>query len=224
MASLITANKDWNEALIQTEFCRADADCILGIPLSRTDGKDTLIWHFKKNGRFTVKSAYSLACDMRMEGNCSQLGRSWKFIWSLKAPPKVVLFAWRCALEALPITVNLKRRGVLVNEGCGGCTTEKEDVLHVLWYCSFGRLVWVISGLPWKALLCNSSGTEEWFRSVFGELDRPSWDFFLSVCWALWGMKNRRIFEVRLKMSSSQRGAFVGISGFSLIWSNHVWS
>ncbi|KAL0401240.1 UNVERIFIED_CONTAM: hypothetical protein Slati_4153900 [Sesamum latifolium] len=73
-----------------------------------------------------------VACDMRIGGSCPQLGRSWSFIWSSKALPKVMLFAWKCAMEPLPTSVNLKRRGVLVDEECGGCLATKKDVLHVL--------------------------------------------------------------------------------------------
>ncbi|KAL0299295.1 UNVERIFIED_CONTAM: hypothetical protein Sradi_6589300 [Sesamum radiatum] len=119
---------------------------------------------------------------MREEGTCSQIGRSWEFIWRSKAPPKVVLFAWRCAWKALSTTVNLQHRGITINEGCGGCLAEKEDVLHVLFYCSFARLVWAISGLPRSALNCSSPYTEAWLRGVSGELDRTDWDFFLSIC------------------------------------------
>ncbi|KAL0378895.1 UNVERIFIED_CONTAM: hypothetical protein Sradi_3195000 [Sesamum radiatum] len=151
VASLITANKDWNEALNFSEQTRTL--------------KELIDWP-----------------DMRIEGSCSQLGRSWSFIWSSKALPKVVLFAWKSTLEALPTSVTLKCRGLLVDEECGDCLMAKEDVLHVLCFCSFARLVWAISGLPWSALVCDYSGTEEWFRSVFGELDRSSWDYFLSIC------------------------------------------
>ncbi|KAL0449190.1 UNVERIFIED_CONTAM: hypothetical protein Slati_1475400 [Sesamum latifolium] len=174
MPSVIMAYKKWNEALIQTEFRFADANCIFGIPLRGTDGKDALIWHFEKNGRFTVKSAYRLVCDMGAGGNCSQLGRSWKFIWSSKAPPKVALFAWRCAWEALPTTVNLQRRGIAVNEGCGGYTMEKEEVMHVLFYCSFARLVWQFSVYLGRLCLAilhvQRSGSEVFLVSWTGQI------------------------------------------------------
>ncbi|KAL0447657.1 UNVERIFIED_CONTAM: hypothetical protein Slati_1893600 [Sesamum latifolium] len=158
VASLFTASKEWNETMIRAEFRRDDAKCILNIPLSATDRKDSIIWHFEEKGCFTVKTTYRLVCAMREEGSCSQLGRSWKFIWGSKAPPKVILFAWKCAMDALPTTVNLE---------------------------NFARLVWAISGLPWKALSCSVVDTEDWLRRVFWELDRREWDFFLCVCWGL---------------------------------------
>ncbi|KAL0361034.1 UNVERIFIED_CONTAM: hypothetical protein Sradi_3787900 [Sesamum radiatum] len=68
--------------------------------------------------------------------------RSWRFIWSPKAPPKVLMFAWRCAREALPTSTSLCKPGVNLTEGCFGCLADQEDVLHVLFSCPFKRLVW----------------------------------------------------------------------------------
>ncbi|KAL0454986.1 UNVERIFIED_CONTAM: putative mitochondrial protein [Sesamum latifolium] len=171
----------WNEALIRQEFCSADAACILGIPLRGPDARDELIWHYERSGRFSVKSAYRVACDLWENGTCSLPRRSWNFIWGSKAPPKVVLFAWSCAWDALPTSANLQRRRVRLNDGCSGCPAEEEDVLHIIFLCSFARLVWAVSGLPWTALSCNFSCTEEWFRGVYGRLDRQEWDFSLSI-------------------------------------------
>ncbi|KAL0421015.1 UNVERIFIED_CONTAM: hypothetical protein Slati_3124400 [Sesamum latifolium] len=88
----------------------------------------------------------------------------YKLVSKAIAPPKVVLFTWRCAWNALPTNVNLQRRGIAVNERCGGCLAEKEDILHVLLFCSFARLVWAITGLPYSVLSCNSSCTETWLQ------------------------------------------------------------
>ncbi|KAL0456056.1 UNVERIFIED_CONTAM: hypothetical protein Slati_0944800 [Sesamum latifolium] len=124
--------------------------------------------------------------ELREEGSGSQLTHSWKFIWNSKAPPKVLLFAWKCVNEALPTKANLHKRGIAVSPGCDYCSANQEDLLHVLFFCSFTHLVWVIAGIPWGSLRCNSSRLEEWFKGVHGELDRAVWDYFITICWALW--------------------------------------
>ncbi|KAL0461452.1 UNVERIFIED_CONTAM: putative mitochondrial protein [Sesamum latifolium] len=65
--------------------------------------------------------------------------------------PKVVLFAWRCAHDVLPTSQRLLQKGVIISEGCGSCRCldDHEDVMDILFFCSFARLVWAISGLPW---------------------------------------------------------------------------
>ncbi|KAL0419035.1 UNVERIFIED_CONTAM: hypothetical protein Sradi_1317000 [Sesamum radiatum] len=79
VATLISLKHEWNESLVKTEFCFMDAHCIFGIPLHGADSHDELVWHFEKSGRFTISSAYQVACDMRDEGTFSQLGWSWEF-------------------------------------------------------------------------------------------------------------------------------------------------
>ncbi|KAL2244387.1 UNVERIFIED_CONTAM: hypothetical protein Sindi_2706900 [Sesamum indicum] len=97
--------------------------------------------------------------------------------------------------DALPTTTNLCRRWVSVAESCSGCSAEQEDVHHVLLSCGFARLVWAISGLPWGVIECWTNSVEDWLRDVYRVLRGPEFDYFLSLCWALWWMRNKRIFE-----------------------------
>ncbi|KAL0448481.1 UNVERIFIED_CONTAM: hypothetical protein Slati_1404500 [Sesamum latifolium] len=54
----------WNSRKIQELFWLVDSDIILSIPLSRTGEEDIWVWHYSKNGIFSVRSAYHLACDL----------------------------------------------------------------------------------------------------------------------------------------------------------------
>ncbi|KAL0438958.1 UNVERIFIED_CONTAM: hypothetical protein Slati_2378800, partial [Sesamum latifolium] len=169
VSSLILPSHEWNEELIRAEFRPEDADCILSINLQ---GKETdqLIWHYEKNGKFSVRSAYRVACNLRDDATPSSSGDSWNFLWRSKAPPKVVMFAWHCASNALPTNDNLRHRG-------------------------FARLAWATSGLPWGSLNCQVHSVEDWFRHVHRELGRQDWDLFISICGALWWRRNKRTSE-----------------------------
>ncbi|KAL0462205.1 UNVERIFIED_CONTAM: hypothetical protein Slati_0108100 [Sesamum latifolium] len=92
----------------------------------------------------------------------------------------------RCAHDVLPTAMKLKQRGILSSEECVSCLADQEDALHVLFFCNFSRLTWVISGLPWRALHATSTSLEVWFRRVQNDLERAEWDLFLTVCWAIW--------------------------------------
>ncbi|KAL0427354.1 UNVERIFIED_CONTAM: hypothetical protein Slati_2910200 [Sesamum latifolium] len=110
---------------------------VLASGLPWKDGeRDSLVWHFERQGRFSVRSAYRVASRFREEAECSVRAQSWDFLCSSKAPPRVLLFAWRCAHDALSTTVHLRRCGIRLDDGRGCCGTEAEDVLHVLFYCS----------------------------------------------------------------------------------------
>ncbi|KAL0435056.1 UNVERIFIED_CONTAM: hypothetical protein Sradi_0213500 [Sesamum radiatum] len=111
-----------------------------------------LVWHFEQNGRFIEKSAYMVVYQVWEEASASVQGNSWTFLWRSKAPPKVIMFAWRCAWNALPTVENLRRKGIRLEDGCVTCSSTNEDVLHVIRSCSFARLVWAVSGLPWSIL------------------------------------------------------------------------
>ncbi|KAL0451432.1 UNVERIFIED_CONTAM: hypothetical protein Slati_1121300 [Sesamum latifolium] len=96
--------------------------------------------------------------------------------------------------EALPTSVNLRRRGIPIADRCAHCL-EREDILHVFIFCSFARLVWAVSGLPGDTVRCSTDNVEGWFRRAYGELARMEWKFVISICWALWGARNSCIFE-----------------------------
>ncbi|KAL5787780.1 hypothetical protein ACOSP7_004729 [Xanthoceras sorbifolium] len=60
VASLISpSSHSWDLAKLDQVFVAADRDSILEIPLSFGDCNDSLIWHFDKNGEYSVKSGFS---------------------------------------------------------------------------------------------------------------------------------------------------------------------
>ncbi|KAL0409513.1 UNVERIFIED_CONTAM: hypothetical protein Sradi_1885700 [Sesamum radiatum] len=57
------------------------------------------------------------------------------------------------------------------------------------------RFIWNSKAPPKGFLQCNSSRLEDWFKGVYDELDRADWDYFITICWALWWAHNQRMFE-----------------------------
>ncbi|KAL0322803.1 UNVERIFIED_CONTAM: hypothetical protein Sangu_1899600 [Sesamum angustifolium] len=55
---------EWDVTKIRQFLRPIDSDLILGIPLSQTGEQDVLIWHYSRNGVFSVRSAYHLACSL----------------------------------------------------------------------------------------------------------------------------------------------------------------
>ncbi|KAL0378315.1 UNVERIFIED_CONTAM: hypothetical protein Sradi_3137000 [Sesamum radiatum] len=195
VAALITASGVWDHDLIRAEFCPLDVDCILSIELRGSGAQDEIVWHYERNGRFSVRSAYRLARQLHREAEGSGMQRSWRFIWTSKAIPSVVLFAWKCVRNAIPTSSNLRNKGLRIDGGCYWCDEETEDVMHVMRFCNFARLVWALSGLPWGVIGVHTTCTETWFRTVYREIRGPNFDYFLTVCWALWKGRNLVAFE-----------------------------
>ncbi|KAL0458617.1 UNVERIFIED_CONTAM: putative mitochondrial protein, partial [Sesamum latifolium] len=51
-------NHCWKEELIDSCFDSADAELMKSLPLARHGIEDTVVWHYSKNGIYSVKSAY----------------------------------------------------------------------------------------------------------------------------------------------------------------------
>jgi hypothetical protein len=57
----------WNEQLVHAMFLPHDAEEIMKIKVPMHDLEDTIAWHYEKNGKFTVRSAYRLASSINSE-------------------------------------------------------------------------------------------------------------------------------------------------------------
>ncbi|XP_059458355.1 uncharacterized protein LOC132187949 [Corylus avellana] len=140
----------WNIPLIREIFWEEEADLICGLPLSRYNMQDRLIWKCTSSGEFSVRSAYHL----ELERNAANYGGGskqsdynaiWKNIWNLTVSNATKVFIWRACSNILPTKENLKNRGVLEDAICILCTREVETIAHALWHCPAAQDVWRIS-------------------------------------------------------------------------------
>lgn len=70
VSDLITASGGWNESVLNELFDEEEKVAILNIPLVVSQAQDILVWHYNRNGRYSVKSGYWLA----MKDKCQVLG------------------------------------------------------------------------------------------------------------------------------------------------------
>ena len=56
-------NDDWNRVLVGQLFDEDDAKDILSLLVGSFDHDDVLLWHFHKDGEYTVKSGYKVALE-----------------------------------------------------------------------------------------------------------------------------------------------------------------
>ncbi|KAL0358467.1 UNVERIFIED_CONTAM: putative mitochondrial protein [Sesamum angustifolium] len=173
---LDSENGRWHKELIEGLFCPEDATLIQSIPLGQFNWADTMVWHYNKNGKFSVKSASHLAQSIALEnpspldGQCSTSSSNWQFIWSTKVPNKIKVFLWRLCREAIPTTSNLLRRRCVVEQACLTCGVDTETTKHVFLECSYAR-------------------------QVRKSLDDAQFNWFAILCWRLWGRRNGLVME-----------------------------
>jgi hypothetical protein len=91
---------------------------------------DGLKWNCNKDGVFDSRSFYVAL------NNRPGLLLTWKSVWKVKAPPRVVFFIWSAAWGKILTCDNLMHRGYTMAGWCCMCQCAKETVDHLLIHCS----------------------------------------------------------------------------------------
>ncbi|XP_062007966.1 uncharacterized protein LOC133724996 [Rosa rugosa] len=189
----------WNVDFIKDKFLSVDVEKILSIPLCESSGGDVAVWHYTKDGYYTVKSGYWLGMELRQvdrgaecsrENDVSNSNNVWSLIWGLGVPNKVKLFLWRACHAFLPCVERLVRRKVCSHDGCGRCGRPGETVLHSLWECPKVQKIWKGTWL--------SGFVKHWRESSFTDLlvhvadvgTQSELEFFGLLCWWIWKSRN----------------------------------
>ncbi|XP_074303197.1 uncharacterized protein LOC141637622 [Silene latifolia] len=121
--------------------------------------------------------------------------RVWKFIWGLNVPPKLIHFIWRACSGVLAVKSNLFRRHCCPDDICPSCGVDSETVLHALYLCPSIRQYWEASGF--EELLSNTATTSvsSWVIEAIELLHGDEKGRFLAMLWAMWAIRNDKIFE-----------------------------
>ncbi|GAA0183176.1 hypothetical protein LIER_30638 [Lithospermum erythrorhizon] len=143
---------------------------------------ERFIWHYTKNGWFTVSSAYRLIMDTNLCGDQKvQLSSSsgdvqgcWEDIWGVQVPAKFRNFMWRLASGLLPTRVQLQHRGMKIDNKCPFCFKRGEDIAHAIFKCKNSKNTWVAVGdrkSTWRNYDSGSQGpstTPSWTKPSSG--------------------------------------------------------
>lgn len=81
-----------DEEVMQEAFSSEDAKCILRTTPAPSGVGDSLIWHYSRNGIYSV-NAYHLAMNI-ISGQRVYDETRWKMLWHMKVPPRVKAFMW----------------------------------------------------------------------------------------------------------------------------------
>ncbi|KAK9084133.1 hypothetical protein Scep_030604 [Stephania cephalantha] len=128
---MIPNQREWDTEMIEENFNPRDCDLITRVLLNR-GGNDELIWHFSKNGVYSVSSGYRVALGMGSESDLQRVGGDWQRLWSLKIPSTVKFFIWR--FFAGPAFQSERAFGVerlTMDVRCALCDSEPESRDHL---------------------------------------------------------------------------------------------
>lgn len=160
----------WHKPLIDATFWGVDRDKILSIPAGSINADDRWVWHYTKDGTFSVKSCYQLMYNSIVSSSSglppstssSESSFNWKNIWSLNIPPKIRMFIWRACSNILSHSAELFQPHVIPSPFCVHCGVEIEIITHVLMECRDLREVWCSPPFNFPILPINCS-----MRSIF---------------------------------------------------------
>jgi len=122
-------------------------------------------------------------------------------LWKVKAPSKVLAFAWRLLRDRLPTSINLHKRQVEINDRrCVFCNSLEEDTGHLFFHCS------KISPLWWESMSwVNTVGPfpqtpkHHFLHHIYGSVEGVRvnrWKcWWLALTWSIWQQRNRILFS-----------------------------
>ncbi|GLT30193.1 hypothetical protein SLA2020_050080 [Shorea laevis] len=200
VSHVITPTRDWNIPLLQQLFPEHMVEKIMATPISVFgQQEDQILWDGSLSGAFSVKSAFYLLQQQRI--NLFQQVGNWRWIWKLQCAERIKIFVW-LLMHGKVLTNSLRfERHFAATPLCPRCEQGQETALHLLRDCYYSRLVWENSAtLPADFFLLNF---EDWIRNnaeaySSSSESRKHWSsFFLSLIWTIWKSRNALIFEGR---------------------------
>lgn len=139
----------WDKEYIDTSFWEIDRARILSVPLGTTSAEDKLMWHYSKDGCFSVRSCYQFLLQLHSYSESQERGttsgleaQNWDVIWKLRIPPKIIMFLWRAYAGILPLKVELFQRHIVCSPYCSGFDFAVESIAHVLLECRGMQDLW----------------------------------------------------------------------------------
>lgn len=197
---------EWRKDIIRSIFLEEDQRRIEELRPGGRGIKDNYTWDYTNTGLYSVKSGYWVITHVLSQRKQPQeitqpsLNPIFQKIWQTPTSPKVQHFLWRCLSNCLSVAGNLAYRHLTKEAACHRCPASTETVNHLLFQCTFARLLWAISPVP-------APPNGEWSDSLYSNLfwvlnlekERPQMRQAATLVpwllWRLWKNRNELVFQ-----------------------------
>ncbi|KAK6141372.1 hypothetical protein DH2020_024889 [Rehmannia glutinosa] len=193
----------WNIALVRSTFSTAEAKSILALPISRSHGSDTWCWHFSKQGKYTVKTAYHAILENALlpglvhshaSSSCG-VNPVWKKIWKLRIPHRTQLFFWRCLSQSVATFDNLQLHHLESSDPCCFCDHHSPTSAHIFFTCSFAAASWKLAGI-WELIMkFEQPSASLWLQDILLHFDQDICELVAIMCDFIWLFRNKKKWE-----------------------------
>ncbi|KAG9129294.1 hypothetical protein Leryth_015680 [Lithospermum erythrorhizon] len=165
----------WKADLIYTLFPLDDANTICSIPLGSTFNEDRFIWHYTKNGWFTVSSAYRLIMDTNLCGD-----------------QKVQLSSSSGDVQG----VQLQHRGMKIDNKCPFCFKRGEDIAHADFSkCKILNCQRTQNEFQDLILRFKQSRGDWWAQEILMNVTDSERKLIILLAWHIWTNRNSMIHD-----------------------------
>ncbi|XP_019150180.1 PREDICTED: uncharacterized protein LOC109146988 [Ipomoea nil] len=181
--------QDWDVALLHNLFEARDVELIKKIPLA-TQFEDQWCWRGDLRGMYTVRQGYRLLTEeIYGENNYNE----WAVIWSLKIPPNIRNFLWRCLHGILPTMKALADRHLSVVGLCPLCHQQVESLKHVMCDCVQVSRLW--DDMPAVQLPSSEEDFSSWFFSRLVTYELHVLLRCVATMWCIWRERNNVVWN-----------------------------
>ncbi|CAI0409373.1 unnamed protein product [Linum tenue] len=165
-------------------------------PPRRDAGEDLTTWGMEADGKFRIKSAYTVAADwLGKEDNVPdqvQARPKWKQIWKWDGPHRIRHFLWLAFHNRLLTNCERKRRKFCHQDSCDTCNSAPESTEHVLRQCAYATQVWHDLGISDNNLTIGLN-LADWMAE---HLKNAQTGLLFGVgAWYLWKRRNEWVFD-----------------------------
>uniref|UniRef100_A0A803P8S6 Reverse transcriptase domain-containing protein n=1 Tax=Cannabis sativa TaxID=3483 RepID=A0A803P8S6_CANSA len=136
---------------------------------------DHLCWWKEGSGVYSVRSAYQILQESKGRGDDGAATGFWKQLWELKIPPKVKNLVWRAGVACLPTLAQLVTKRVAE--------------------------VWERVGIG--TIGADGGSFADWCTAIFLKQSAEMRCLIATLCWAIWGAINDRIWQKKLVSASA---------------------
>lgn len=198
------ATVSWNIDFLNAYIHPDDVRIIKDLAISRYQRPDSNGWAFTDSGKCTVKSDYKIESQFSDKGlQEATFGPDiiplLSHTWKLECPPKLRYFIRQAIKGIIPVTKNLRSRGIVCETQCCLCGAEKETINHVLFECPPALQTWALSRIPSAPGFFSIPLLFSNFDYLFWRLPND-YDFnsFLWILWYIWKNSNNKIYTTKI--------------------------
>ena len=100
-----------------------------------SEGRDSRLWAPSRDSYFSVSSSSSISASPTPS-------ESWWDLWKIKAPPRVLAFAWLTLRNRILTMDNLQCQNMPIVNDCPLCLVNEESFDHLLLHCNQTKALW----------------------------------------------------------------------------------